>query len=456
MFFLLSVAWLIFTALAIFSMPWVAGISYAVISIAQPQYIWFWVFDSSFPVFKITAGIALLALGLKVLRGQVDFSAYKYKQNVALLLLCALFNLSSALTPYPNPAFDQMAAIIVDTMNIITLMYFVMLGLIDNEKALKWCVFGFMAFLAYYIYWANSAYLNQEWFRFVLGRLHGPVDSIYYDSNKFALLFVCGMPFFLFGIFYFKQLWVKIVLGALLGLMWHATFLTGSRGGLLALVVASLGCATIIKSKALNITGALLLFVAISTQAGLVLERSENTAKATQQEDREGALNPRLESWKAAIEIFKKYPLLGVGPYRFLSASSTHFPDKLTHVAHSTPLSIFAQMGVFGGLSYLYMCYAVYGRFKRARSLESAERSDTYWFIRNSTSTAMLGFFVGAIFLDLYIYEPFYFLLLLNLANEHVAQQRQQEEPPSENTQPRRSMPPFLRQSYRHSHRTGA
>jgi hypothetical protein len=33
---------------------------------------------------------------------------------------------------------------------------------------------------------------------------------------------------------------------------------------------------------------------------------------------------------------------------------------------------------------------------------------------------ALTGFYVGSMFLDLIIYEPFYFLLLLGLLTEHI------------------------------------
>jgi hypothetical protein len=41
-------------------------------------------------------------------------------------------------------------------------------------------------------------------------------------------------------------------------------------------------------------------------------------------------------------------------------------------------------------------------------------------YVNNSTMVALTGFYVGSMFLDLIIYEPFYFLLLLGLLTEHI------------------------------------
>jgi hypothetical protein len=41
-------------------------------------------------------------------------------------------------------------------------------------------------------------------------------------------------------------------------------------------------------------------------------------------------------------------------------------------------------------------------------------------YINNSTMVGLTGFYAGSMFLDLVIYEPFYFLLMLGLLTEHI------------------------------------
>lgn len=50
------------------SAPYVAAIFYSAVSILQPQYVWFWVFND-IAIFRITAGIAIVAWFIHMLRG---------------------------------------------------------------------------------------------------------------------------------------------------------------------------------------------------------------------------------------------------------------------------------------------------------------------------------------------------------------------------------------------------
>ena len=122
--------------LTFFSMPWLASAVYISTSILQPHTIWFWSFDG-IPVFKISAGLAILGFIVMALRKEIDWSIYKYKQNYAIFLLWVLVNLSEYFSPFPVYSAGVSSDILIGTFNTIVLMYFVMLGTLNNFTAIK-------------------------------------------------------------------------------------------------------------------------------------------------------------------------------------------------------------------------------------------------------------------------------------------------------------------------------
>jgi O-antigen ligase len=275
----------------------------------------------------------------------------------------------------------------------------------------------FIGMIIYYVYWSNSAYFNYETWRFNNGRLPGPRFSPYNDENHFGILFVVGMPFLLFGFFYFKNLIIKLILGVALLFLWHSIILTGSRGALLAVGVSTLFASRLIKSKLL---GGLLIcgFVAaIIYQGGQLLERTQNTITAAQENNEEEKLDPRLQSWEVGLGLISKYPIFGVGVQRFQQATKAHYPGYITYVAHNTFLNFAANTGLINGLIYLYFLYMHFKNFRFARK-HNIQANKTLDYANNAIMTALIGFYAGSMFLDLIIYQGFYFLLLLGLAKD--------------------------------------
>jgi O-antigen ligase len=423
---IIAILLLIICGAVISSYPWLSAIAYMTVSVLQPQFIWFWSFEN-FPIFKISAILSIASLGLMLLKGEVDTSIYKYKQNLALLVLFILINLSSLLTPFPDYFAGVASEIVIGTFNTIVIMYFVVLGLFNNEDSLKYATYAFIVITAYYIYWSNSAYLSSNWAQFTNGRLNGPNMSPYSDGNSLAILFVCGMPFILFGIFYFKQIYIKIIMIMLLPLLWHSLLLTSSRGALLSAGIVTVISAFLLKSKKLNVILVLSFIFVVLTQGQSVIYRSLDTVDRFQQgQEQEVTINPRIVSWGIGLQLITKYPILGVGPQRFQVASQRHFPGKSPHVAHNTLIAIAVDMGIPAGLCFLSFFIATRKRFKAIRPSQIANpQNDLFIYVRNSTSLGILGFFIGSMFLDLLIFEMFYFLLLLNLVTYHLYQKQQ-------------------------------
>ncbi len=415
--------------ISIFKLPWLASAVYMATSILQPQAIWPWGVGT-IPIFKIAAGFALIGFAIMVARKEVDWSVYKYKQNYAVFIIWVLVNLSSTFTFFPNYVASVSSEILIGTLNIIVLMYFVLLGTLNHERGIKYLAILFMAVVFYYVYWANDIYFTSQWQHFKNNRLTGPDNTPYADGNSFAVLLVIGMPFFLFGIFYVKSKFAKICLAAFIPLLWHAVLLTSSRGALLALGVLTLICAFMIRSKSFNIVIMCGFLAFILTQGQTVIDRSYETLVYARSAE---VANPRLISWGIGVELALKHPFLGVGPERFLTASDYYFPGKSPHVAHNTILSVAANIGIPAMLLFISLLIAPWKRFVANKALlKSIENTDTnddtkqsihfYEYIKNASLLGIMGFSITCLFLDMMIFEPFYLVLLLNLLANHQLQ----------------------------------
>ncbi|MCF2947749.1 O-antigen ligase family protein [Paraglaciecola aquimarina] len=391
-------------------------------SVMAPQYIWFWVFDGV-PAFSIAAGTVLAIFTIQALTHKLDFSVYKYKQNLLLIIFWIMFNLSDIFSPIGSFRSATSSELVLHIFNIIMLMYFVSLPLINTEQSLKVMALLFAGLVFYYVYWSNDQYFSWNMSQFNKGRLMGPLDSPYRDENKFAMLFVTGMPFLLFGVFYFRSLIIRGIFGLGLLFLWHSIILTGSRGGLLAVAVATIFSYFLIKSRIFGVMLVGGLVAAVIYQGGTLLTRTTDTIGAAEVQS-EQAIDPRVQSWKVGLGLIAKFPILGVGVQRFQEATRIYYPQQNPYVAHNTFLNFAANTGITNGLIYLAFLWLQYKRFRKIRKKEKDPRS-TITYLNNSIMAAFVGFYTGSMFLDLIIYEPFYLLLLLGILLEHIQSKKE-------------------------------
>ncbi|MBO7922661.1 O-antigen ligase family protein [Alteromonas sp. K632G] len=409
---ILTILALLFTTTMLVSAPYLSALSYTMVSVMQPQYIWFWSFEG-IPLFKITAGLSILAWIIQAAKGEINWAVYGSGQYKALALLVLVMHLSNLFSPFNSYFAGTSAEIVLGTMRTIFIMYTVVLGLIQNKKALVTFCYTMLAIAAYYTYWTNKAYFEQDWNMFKGGRFSGLPSGPYRDENAFSILLVILMHFILFGILYFKDKRIKVGLIILIPFLWHALILCASRGALLSAGVSTLFATTIIRSKQLNIILLIAFAGAIIWQGGNLLNRT--TATVSKAEHSEEPINPRLASWKVGAKLTQQYPLLGVGPQRFQIASRVNFPGESPHVAHNTLLNFSANTGVIAGFIYLYFFFKSFANFRYVKA--HTKPDSIYAYINNASMCGLMGFYVGAIFLDLIIFEPFYFIILLISVN---------------------------------------
>ncbi|TPV62111.1 polymerase [Aestuariibacter sp. GS-14] len=409
---------LLASVLMLSNAPWIAALVYSIVSVMQPQYIWFWAFEG-FSVFKFAAGVSILAWLWHVMQGNIRWEVYKTGQFKGMFLLLLIFYLSNFFTPFASYFSLVSGDLVVSIFTTIFIMYFIVLPLINNENTIKFFGFMYIFVVVYYAYWANDHYLSNNWGQFSQGRLMGPRGSPYADGNVTSIVLTSGLGFVMFGARYFSQKWLKYGLLFTIPFIWHALILFASRGALLSAAAVTLFFALVVKSRLLNIAIAFGFVGMLVWQGGMLTQRTNNTVAQAQMSGEEEPLNPRLVSWSVGIDIAMEYPLLGAGPQRFQFASRQLFPGKSPHVAHNTFLNFSANTGFFAGFIYLSFFWVSY---KQYRFVKKRVRDNSIFdYINLSCMSGLVGYFVGAFFLDLIIFEPFYFLLLLISANYVLA-----------------------------------
>jgi hypothetical protein len=394
--------------------PWITGLAYVANSLLQPQYIWYWIFQD-IPIFRITAGLAIIGLMFTLAQKKASLEIYKNKQNLMILVIWIWMHLSHFLSPYKGSPASVSPEVVLGAFNSILIMYFVLLPLFDGEKALKYLCYTFILVGVYYIYWANSAYLNQEWHRFINDRLTGPNHSPYGDGNVLSTLIVMCLPFIILLYFRVNTFIFKATILLIVPLAWHAMVLFGSRASLLASVLSLLPLAYVIRSKSANLLIGLSFLLFMGYQGALLVDRATSTVSENQ-EAAEKPINPRLVSWEAGLKLIPEYPLFGAGVQMFEAATRDHFPGMTPHVAHNTFINFAANTGLLTGLLFLGLIYIACKRLRYARKFNGS-LNDVSYYALTSSSISLIGFFICSIFLDLIIYEPFYIMLIINLVS---------------------------------------
>ncbi|OQA89702.1 MAG: D-glycero-beta-D-manno-heptose-1,7-bisphosphate 7-phosphatase [Elusimicrobia bacterium ADurb.Bin231] len=148
-----------------------------------------------------------------------------------------------------------------------------------------------------------------------------------------------------------------------------------------------------LKKVLLTFAGILIVFVAVTAfllpNRINILKRARNMTEPV-----------RINMWKASVEIFKDYPIFGVGKknikgifsykYKKLNLPSQYF--MLSHL-HNNFIHLLVERGIVGLLSFLYLVFAIfYFAIKRIRKSTRDEK-----FIITGCLFAFFGFLISGL-----------------------------------------------------------
>lgn len=413
--------------------PWLGVVFYYLFSVGQMQSLWPHHFGvESRVALMMTAATFIGLCGATAIKA-VNYRTLLLPHTVALILLVAWVNLSipySSYLLYYEPLEGKLPqSEIIDIFNKIVIVYVIALLLINTRQKLIWLIYAFAAILVYYSWWANMMYFTgQFWLFGINGRLGGMPNSVYFDENYLAMLFVFATPVLYYIGISFTNFFVRYGIWSLIPMTWHALFLTGSRGALVSLgvVVIYLFFRSFHRLASIGIIAGLV--IAVIYQSGVLLNRVDQTIASAQvgQEviSEQDALDPRLVSWKVGAQMMADYPVFGVGVGNFTIA----FPDYSNtkrHVAHNTFLQFAAETGILAGLIYLWLFWMqLKNVFKRSPPNATYDAGLHRDYLDDLLNSLFVGLFMVGVFLDLMIFEVMYMIFLLSAAKYAIERER--------------------------------
>lgn len=396
--------------------PWIGIVLAFLIAILTPHNIWWWAFQSVRPVMWVLLP-TVLGFGLVAMRGKLEFSGFKTRLNIWVVIFFGTLTLAYYVGPYVdvvNPYRFYDPAFMYSSVFKTFLTYFIAVLLIDDMRKAKWLAMVLVLTTVYMTYWANAQYFVNG----VYGRVGGPVPiggySIYKDENVFAVLFVVGAPFVFYAAQYLQNRFLQWGAWLLIPFSWHAVFLTASRGALLAVGAVLMLFAWRSRSKALGAAVIVGFMVAFAWQAGDVMKSRSVTIVSYQEEE---SASGRIEAWTAATKMMLAHPLTGVGFASFGQAFPT-FSESIPRIAHNTFFQVAGEQGVLGGLAYIIFTLTALNRLRRnGIALRKAKQSDDVrlaYCMNEACLLGFAGFTVCGAFLSLANYDIMYYLLILS------------------------------------------
>jgi O-antigen ligase len=182
-----------------------------------------------------------------------------------------------------------------------------------------------------------------------------------FDANDLAATLALALPMaWYLGLVHPRPL-VRWVCRAYLPVGLLAIGLTGSRGGMLATMVALLIVPLMMTrlTPGRLVTAVALLCISGSLAVAYIPETVVERLATTGSDVQEGHLGGRLKLWVAGAKAFAQQPIFGHGTSHFRSAIR---PFLLTHpqVAHNSYISLLVENGIVGFLLYAAMFFAVF------------------------------------------------------------------------------------------------
>jgi len=403
-------------AVAVFR-PWVGVVASYFIIILGPQYIWWWHFGGVRPIYWVMLP-TIAGFVIMLFAGKNDLKHIYNKRILFQFVLFGAFVISYYLGPYVH-VFNQFRfsdpTVVFDLVLKIFVLFFIGSACIDTEKKFQYMILIFIVSIVYLTYWINDMYLFQGRY----GRIAGPVgiygNGTYSDENTFAMFFVVGGPFLYYAGLYCRKNIYRCSLWLIIPFAWHGIFLTGSRGGLVGLIVTVLVVILRSKKRLLATMIILPLFAtAYVWQAGDVMKGRADTITEF---DQERSASTRIEAWSAAISMIKAHPLTGVGLASFGQAFPT-FSEYEPREAHNTLFQITAESGVIAGAMYILI---ILNSLKNlTRKFNPQGTSELLLMAREAILASFCGLVVCSMFLSLQVFEIFFFLCILANSSIHL------------------------------------
>jgi putative inorganic carbon (HCO3(-)) transporter len=358
------------------------------------------------PLAKIAGILALgaLAVSLQHIRQRLP------REVIFLMLLVGQMFVAAALSPVWRGGAFQLT---LDFSKVL-IVVLTITAAVSTSQRLRALIFTqalSISAIALVIIWKD---------RLLLGRLEGIFGGNYADPNDLALAIVISLPLCSALLFLSRNRLWKTLWSISIFVMLSAVFMTGSRGGFLALLIT-----TAVFLWEFAIRGRrryLLVFAAI---AGLILLQSVGGLLFGRLQ---GVVNPdesvqqRQQLFWQSIKVTKQHPLFGVGQGNFQEVSG------VWHVTHNSFTEMSAEGGVPAFVLYVLILWCGFKNLKATKRL--ARRHTESVVMARALLASLAGYVVGSSFLSVaFQFFPYilvaYTTVLFSIEKKSAAKNRE-------------------------------
>jgi len=236
------------------------------------------------------------------------------------------------------------------------------------------------------------------------------------DENDFALAMNMMIPFAFFLFLGAKNKIKKFGILLILITLTLAVISSMSRGGWVGLMVTIIFC--VIRSKKVFVS---LFMTAVLAVAIVSFAPQKYWAEVqTITDTREATAASRINYWKAAVRMFRDYPITGVGA----NNGGIRMPAYLTgenvvtqwgRAFHGTLPQVLAELGSLGLICYLLMIFYAIKYLNIVSRRKSKDPDDNAAFLANAIMVSIISYLATATFLSTPYYPHLWTLYTLTM-----------------------------------------
>ncbi len=314
---------------------------------------------------------------------------------ILLFLVCLV---SSMMSFYSSWAFDRMIIMVNWTF---LFLFFVRLVDTKTKYFLFLCLFLLFSFKMSQhasISWAARGFSFERW---GIAGTPGWFGNAADLGAQMLIFFPLSLAF-VFAFRKYMRPWQLIIasLMPVTGLL--AIVATGQRGTLLGLVGASL-ITILLQKKSFKM---ILLVALIGAIIYHLLPEEFVDRFYTIGSDTTSV--SRLTYWARGIEFWQENPFFGIGYENWVPYYSSRFPGEslrgpIQEVAHSTPITVLAELGSIGFIVYYYFVFKIY---KTCYQLQNNSKSNQVKFLALGLGLGLVAFNIASCFISV-AYYPF-------------------------------------------------
>lgn len=339
---------------------------------------------AAIPLAKITGILIVLALAFSF--GQIRW--HMSPEIIFLTFLVAQLWLAAAFSPvWRGGAVNVM----LDFSKVLPLVI-VIYGAVRSMNRLRSVLFVQAASVTAI---AIISIVNRHT---VGGRLQGALSGMYENPNDLALMIDISLPLCLALALTTRSYWKKLAWTVAMFAMIYVVFLTASRGGAIALVVAALVCLWQLGVKErrfylLLLVPVVMLVIWLSSGKKLQqrFEQTNTDAPTNNQSTGDsGSAEQRKELLLKSLQVTAQHPLFGVGPGNFVIISS------VWRVTHNSYTQISAEGGIPAFLLYLLIFLRGIANLRDVRKCPRTEKGIRIFSMALKASLA--AYLVGSFF----------------------------------------------------------